>query len=228
MDAASYWVTASLLFLTALLTGLAGRAAVRSIRARSALELPWIGGLGFAAAAMAIESVVYVGDTAPGLLQTYVFLSAAIVGVLSLGAVHVLHRPRVERVYTAYTLAGCVLTGVLSFLLPPAPGMVVQGTISGDPSLPLVILSSLVTFPATAVLLTASALALRRSRSPQTLLLIAGALILGAGGTLYIAAFPAALYYTEFVGIVLLFFGLVSLPRPSASPARSGVPRPSP
>jgi len=47
--------------------------------------------------------------------------------------------------------------------------------------------------------------------------MIGGALILGAGGTLYIASFPVALYYAEFLGIVLLFFGLISMPQASST-----------
>jgi hypothetical protein len=47
--------------------------------------------------------------------------------------------------------------------------------------------------------------------------------ILGAGGALYIASFPIALYYAEFLGIFFLFLGLVSLP----STARASVPAPT-
>jgi hypothetical protein len=54
--------------------------------------------------------------------------------------------------------------------------------------------------------------------------MIGGALILGAGGTLYIASFPVALYYAEFLGIILLFFGLISLPQvaSNATPVSAG------
>jgi hypothetical protein len=179
------------------------------------VEVPWIAGLALAAGAMAIETVVYLGPTSELLLQTYIFLSAAIVGILSLGATHVFHRSAVERSYRVYTLGLCGLTAAFCFLTPVTGGMVTDGVILGSPPAVLLILSSLVTFPATVVLLTASVVALRRSRRWQTLLMIAGALILGAGGTLYIASFPVALYYAEFVGIVLLFFGLISLPHSS-------------
>ena len=218
MDADGYAITGSLFLLTALLAFLSSRSAYRYLSDHEPRELPWIGGLALAAAAMAIESAVFLGATGPILLQGYVFASAAIVGVLSLGAVHVLRRPRAERGYYVFTLAMIALVAAVSFSTPPASGMVANGVIAGDPSLLLVVLSSFVTFPATVVLLVASAIALRRSRKWQTILLIAGALILGAGGTLYIASFPATLYYTEFAGIILLFFGLVSLPHPSPAP----------
>jgi hypothetical protein len=65
---------------------------------------------------------------------------------------------------------------------------------------------------------------LRRSRRWQTLLMVAGALVLGGGGTLYIASFPVALYYAEFIGIGLLFLGLVNLPTTAPVPARTPTP----
>jgi hypothetical protein len=43
--------------------------------------------------------------------------------------------------------------------------------------------------------------------------MISGAAVLGAGGAFYIASFPVMLYYAEFIGIVLLFFGLVDFSR---------------
>jgi len=215
---AEFWATvASLLLLFALLAVLCARGLVRYVKARAVQELPWAGGLGLAAAAMAVETAVYLGMVTVPLMDAYVFLSAAIVGVLSLGATHVFHRRRVERSYAAYVLSACALVAVFSFLTPPPSGMVTNGVFTGNPSFLLLVLSSLVTFPATAVLLSAAVIALRRSRRWQTLLMIAGALILGTGGTLYIASFPVALYYTEFVGIVLLFLGLVSLPHPSTT-----------
>ncbi len=220
-------LAASLLILTALLAVLAVRGLLRYAATRAPVQLMWGLGILCATAAMAIEVAVYLGVVLVPILQAYVFLSAAIVGVLSLGATRVLRRPRVERGYRAYIAGTTALVAAASFLTPLSTGMVHDGIITGDPPLLLLVLSTLVTGPATVVLLTASAVSLRRDRRWQTLLMIAGALILGAGGTLYIASFPVALYYAEFLGILLLFFGLVSLP--AASPARqpAGTPRPA-
>jgi hypothetical protein len=225
VDAESLGIAVSLLALTVLLVVLAARAVARFFETKSRPQLMWGGGLALAAAAMAVESVVYFGIVTSPILQTYVFLSAAIVGVLSLGATRVLRSPRIERAYTGYILAASGLVAVACAMTPLPTAMVTGGIIAGNPPLLLILLSSLVTFPATVVLLTATVVSLRRSRRWQTLLMAAGAIILGAGGTLYIASFPIALYYAEFLGILLLFFGLVSLqsstPAPSPSPAAS-------
>jgi hypothetical protein len=218
MNALELAVASSLVLLSGMLLALTVRAFRRYRAAPTRPQLMWGSGLIFATGAMAIEAAVYLGADTSLLLQAYVFFSAAIVGVLSLGATRILRHTKVEAGYLYYTVATCGLVGLFSFLTPLTPGsMVTGGIITGDPPLLLLVLSSLVTFPATVVLLTASYLSLRRSWRWQTLLMIAGALILGAGGTLYIASFPVALYYAEFLGIVLLFLGLISLPQSSAN-----------
>jgi hypothetical protein len=219
VDAESFGIAISLLGLTVLLVILTVRAVARFFETKSRPQLMWGGGLGLAAAAMAVESVVYFGVVSSGILQTYVFLSAAIVGILSLGATRVLRSPRLENVYTAYTLAACGVVAAACAVTTLPTSMVTSGIITGNPPLMLILLSSFVTVPATVVLLTATFLSLRRSHRWQTLLMAAGALILGAGGTLYIASFPIALYYAEFLGILLLFLGLVSLQSSSTAPA---------
>jgi hypothetical protein len=225
MEAETVGIAVSLLGLTILLVILSVRAVVRFFETRSRPQVMWGGGLALAAAAMAVESVVYFGVVTSSILQTYVFLSAAIVGILSLGATRVLRSPRLENVYTVYTLAACGVVAAACAATSLPTSMVTSGIITGNPPLMLIVLSSLVTVPATVVLLTATFLSLRRSHRWQTLLMAAGALILGAGGTLYIASFPIALYYAEFLGILLLFLGLVSLQGSTASsPAAAPAP----
>ena len=220
-----FGIAISLVVLSLLLVILCARGFLRYYRARTRTELIWGMGVLLAAVAMAIEAVVYLGVLSSAILQVYVFCSAAIVGVLSLGATKVLRRPRLEMGYTWWTVATCAVVGVFCAITPLSLGMVTSGIITGNPPLMLIILSTLVTGPATVVLLAASVVSLRRSWRWQTLLMVSGAMILGAGGTLYIASFPVALYYAEFIGIVLLFLGLISLPQPTNSPSPS--PRPA-
>jgi len=95
--------------------------------------------------------------------------------------------------------------------------MVSQGIIVGDPPAMLLVLSTIVTVPATIVLLGTAVASLRRTFRWSHVTMIAGACILGAGGAFYIASFPVILYYAEFVGIILLFVGLVNLSRVSVT-----------
>lgn len=218
MDAEGYAIVVSLLFVLALLVVLVARGAAQYARTKDRNQIIWGSGLALAAAAMAVETIVYWG-VAPGpYLPAYVFLSAAIVGVLSLGATRVLRRPRLETAYRGWVFGTCGLVAALCVVVPMPSSMVTAGVITGNPPLLLLVASTLVTGPATVLLLTASYLSLRRKWNWHTLLMIAGALILGAGGVLYIATFPVALYYAEFVGILLLFLGLVSLPTHTTVP----------
>ena len=229
MNAEFVLIATSLVLLTTLLFVLSVRALARFAENRSRSQVMWGSGLSIATAAMGVECVVYLGSVSSPLLQLYVFCSAAIVGVLSLGATKILRSPRIERYYTGYILATCGLVAAACAITPLPVSMVSGGIISGNPPLMLIVLSSLVTVPATVVLLTATAVSLRRSWRWQTLLMAAGAVILGAGGALYIASFPIALYYAEFIGILLLFLGLVSLPQSAPAPASSsaGATRPT-
>lgn len=226
MDMTTAAIGVSLLLLSALLAVLSVRGLTQYYRRRVPSQLMWGVGLAFAAAAMAIETIVYAGFVSVPLLQAYVFLSAAIVGVLSLGVTRVLRSPRLEAAYTGYTALTCGLVAVACALTPLSPSMVTGGIIMGNPPLSLIVLSSLVTVPATIVLLAATVISLRRSHRWQTLLMAAGAVILGAGGALYIASFPIALYYAEFLGIFLLFLGIVSLPTSETATAHVGAPAP--
>jgi hypothetical protein len=218
LDAEGFAISISLLFVLALLLTLVARSAIQYRRTRERNQLIWGSGLLLAAAAMAVESIVYWGVSPAPFLPLYVFLSAAIVGVLSLGATRVLRSPRLEMGYRAWILGTCGLVAALCAVTPLPASMVSADVITGNPPLDLIVASTLVTGPATVVLLTASYLSLRRSWKWHTVLMIAGALILGGGGVLYIASFPIALYYAEFAGVLLLFLGLISLPASTPAP----------
>jgi len=224
MNANDIVIAGSLVVLTAALGALAARGLVRFVRNRVRIQLMWGVGLAFATLATGVEFVVYLGVVSGTLLETYVFLSAAIVGFLSLGSTQVIRNTLFRASYTGYILATCAAVAVLSFTTPLPNSMVTSGVITGNPPVELIVVSSLVTVPATVVLLGAVVVALRRSWRWQTLMMGVGACVLAAGGALYIASFPVALYYSEFIGIVLIFFGLVSLPHLATSPANAGRP----
>jgi hypothetical protein len=61
------------------------------------------------------------------------------------------------------------------------------------------------------VLIGVSAIGYMRTKRKNLLWIILGVLIVGIGGTLYIAAFPAFLYYVEFIGLVMLWLGFFDL-----------------
>jgi hypothetical protein len=222
VNAEDWGIAISLGLLTAVLTILATRGFVRFYRTRKHSQLGWGVGLGFGAIATAIELLAYVGVVSTILLQAYVFFSAAIVGTLSLGSVRAFRLPIYRNLYAGYIIVTSAVVGFFSFTTPVSASMVQSGVISGNPPVFLLVLSSFITVPATFVLLGFAVVSLRRAFHWKGLLMIAGASVLAAGGFFYIASFPVALYYAEFVGIVLLFIGLTDFsrwlaPAPTAS-----------
>jgi hypothetical protein len=230
MDLESAFVALSLGALSAVLVALSARGLFRYYRNRTTAQAMWGLGLSFGAAATLIELVAYLGVVTSLLLQAYVFLSAVIVGTLSLGSTHAFKGARWPRPYAGYIGVASAAVAFFSFTTPLPNSMVQAGIISGNPPILLLVLSSLVTVPATIVLLTGAVLSLRRSFRWKTVMMIAGASVLGAGGAFYVASFPVMLYYAEFIGILLLFIGLVDFSRwasLSKAPASNAVPRTS-
>jgi hypothetical protein len=213
MDLEGWGIAFSLGALSVVLGVLSARGFLRALRKRAPVQALWGIGLGFGAAATAIELVAFVGFASDVLLQAYVFFSAAIVGVLSMGSMHAFRQARWAKGYLSYAGASIALVAFFSFTTPMPLSMIVNGVIAQNPPLFLLVLSSFVTVPATVVLLAACVLSLRRRFRWQGLLMLSGATVLGAGGAFYVASFPVMLYYAEFLGIVLLFFGLVDFSR---------------
>lgn len=217
MDLEGWGIALSLALLTAVLGSLSARGFLRFVRRSDRHQAMWAAGLALGTVATGLELSAYLGAAPMLLLQIYVFCSAGIVGILSLGGLRAFHHPGWNRAYAGYLLTSLAAVAFFSFTTPMPATMVRGGVISGNPPALLLALSSLVTIPATIVLLGACVRSLRRSFRWKGLLMITGASVLGAGGAFYIASFPVMLYYAEFVGIVLLFFGLVDFSRWSLS-----------
>lgn len=229
MDLEGWGIAVSLGILTTVLASLSARGFVRFARDHNRHQVMWAVGLALGTVATSLELLAYVGLVNLLLLQTYVFCSAGIVGILSLGGLRAFHSRGWNRGYIVYIGTALTAVAAFSFTTPMPVSMVSSGVISGNPPLLLLVLSSLVTVPATVVLLWACVRSLRKNFRWRGLLMISGASVLGAGGAFYIASFPVMLYYAEFVGIVLLFFGLVDFSRWAlASPALAPKPAQTP
>src|SRR5579863_8196130 len=156
MDPEFWLVSVSLALLAVALGGLSVRGLLKFARGGTRTQLWWGLGLGLGSAGMVVEFVTFLGLTNSLLLQLYIFLSAGIVGILSLGSACAYHSPRFEKGYTVYQAFCLALVLFFSFDLPAPANMVTQGIITGNPALLLLVLSSFVTVPATVVLLLAA------------------------------------------------------------------------
>ena len=80
----------------------------------------------------------------------------------------------------------------------------------GVPPLLVTIFSTLITIPASAVLLVVAIKSYLKTKNKKMLSIIAGVVFVVIAGTLYIVSFPSLLYISEFVGILLLWYGFYS------------------
>lgn len=166
------------------------------------------------------EAVIYAGVWSQPLIQSYFVMVAVLVGILSLGSAELALKGRWRTAWYGYI--GTVSFGMIvaGFLLPVGPSVTIltSGVVTGNPPLPTLVLSSLLTIPGSLMLSGAAVYGIVKNRSWQLLYIVAGVVLIAIAGSLYaFFSFQVTLYYTEFVGFVLLFFGFVKVPGISAS-----------
>lgn len=191
---------------------------------RRTCHLYWGVGLLLVVAVLAAEAALYVGVWSQPLIQSYLILAAVLVGILSLGSADLSLRGRWKALYFGYVGVTSVALLAVGLATTIPTSIISGGVVSGLPPLWVDVLSSLITFPAAVLLIVSSLYGAFRQHQPRLLFITAGAIVFSAAGTLYLVSFPVTLYYSDFVGVVLLFLGFVTLPRLEAP---SPMPRPA-
>lgn len=169
----------------------------------------WSTGLWVFTISVLLESIFSIEIYSQALIDTYLFLVVFLVESLALGSLYLLKNRGVKSAYIVYIL---IVDVILLFALSTSntSGAVVNHLVYGILPLSIVIASSLGTFPAAIILVVVAALTYARGKNPKMLSIIAGTIVVSFAGTLYIVQFPEFLYYSEFIGIVLLWFGFFS------------------
>lgn len=164
-------------------------------------------GLGIVSATMLLEIIFYSGTINSIALGGYLFLVALLVGVLSLGSAEEGLPGAYRSAWRVYVASMAAIVAITCFWQPAPASIVVNGIVTGVPPFGIVVASALLTIPAALLM---AGLALHdavRFRALRLGLIAAGILVLAVAGTLYIVSIPVTLYYAEFVGVILLFFG---------------------
>ncbi|MEM0111658.1 MAG: hypothetical protein QXK90_02700 [Candidatus Parvarchaeota archaeon] len=166
-----------------------------------------------------VLEVLFASDIYSGLLiDIYLFIVALLVEALALGSVQFLGK-KVKKVYYVYAAVTSVAMAV-SFFFVDVGNIITNYVVFGPLPLLTTIISSVITFPAAAVIIISAYLTIRRARAYrsdkarrhkdlQMSSIIAGVIVVSVAGTLYIAAYPELLYWSEFFGILLLWLGFV-------------------
>lgn len=225
MDAISSLILVSIGVL-GLLAALLGVVEWRRYTAQGTMShLYWSVGLFLVFATLLEEAVFYAGVWTSALLDSYFFLVAVLVGILSLGSVENGLGPKWRRAYSAYVVAITALVAYFCATTVVSGSVLSQGVVTGSPGLGIVLSSTALTVPAAVLMAALALLGAYRHKVWRLAFIAAGIIVISAAGGLYIVAIPITLYYAEFIGVFLLYIGFGGV-RPSAlrrpSPAASG------
>ncbi len=203
------FVEISTVVILLLSIGLSAVITQKFLAKRSKSLLYWGSGLWVFAVSVLIE-VVFAFNVYSGFLAgAYLFLVAAIVELLALGSMFLVKNEKLRLSYIVFMVVTSVV--FIYFLLTEQIPNLLTSFVVFNPNLPLgvLIMSSVITFPAAIILIVVAALSYMKKKSNKLLSIIAGVIVVSVAGTLYIVGFPAFLYYSEFVGILLLWYGFI-------------------
>jgi uncharacterized membrane protein YfcA len=193
------------------------------LQRRSKSYLFWSIGLWLFALSVFEEFLFSSGYFGESLIRSYFGIAAVLVEFLALGSIQLVKTSRVRTTYYIFCGASTVALGYFLGTVTIGKAILVSYVVSGTPPLSIVTVSSIITFPAVIVLIAVAALGYRRTKSPKMLSIIAGVVIVAIAGSLYIAQFPAFLYYSEFIGMLLLWLGFFNFPsRKKSNEATAG------
>ena len=200
----------------ALLAALLGVVEWRRYSAQGARShLYWAVGLLLVFFTLFEEVIFYAGYWTSGLLSSYFFLVALLVGILSFGSAENGLPAKWRRVYMAYVTGATAVTAFFCLTTTVSGSVLSQGVVTGNPSLGIVLSSTALTVPAAALMAGLALLGVYRNRVWRLAYIAAGILVISAAGGLYIVSVPVTLYYAEFIGVFLLYVGFGGV-RPSA------------
>lgn len=182
----------------------------RSISARF-----WSSGMWMFALGVLLEVIFAFGIYNQLLIKLYLFVTAVLVELLAMGSINLTGKRGLIVTYYAYSVASTVALA-LSLAYSDMGKIITNYVVYGPLPMPVVITSSIITFPAAVILITVAGISYRKNHSYKMLSIIAGTLIVSIAGTLYIAQFPAFLYYAEFVGVLFLWLGFFDFRKPSS------------
>ncbi len=168
----------------------------------------WSSGMWVFSVSVALEVVFSLNLYNSLLIKAYLFLVAFLVELLALGSAFLLKNRVIRLSYVIYSAIAASFL-VVALATSQIGNILSNGVVYGALPLEVTIGSSLLTFPAAIILLAVSIISYRKTRKRSLISIIAGVIVVSAAGTLYIASFPAFLYISEFIGILLLWLGFV-------------------
>ena len=206
--ASQAFVEFSTLLILVLTLGLAIIMSYRYIRKPSKPLLYWSTGMWFFVIGVLLEVIFAFGIYSEFLIALYLFVVVMVVESLAIGSMQLIKSIKLKSSYYLYSIITTVLLAY-SLYASNIGNVITNHIVFGVLPIFIVITSSIVTFPAAAILIAIAAISYLHRHSAKMLSIIAGVVVVSVAGTLYIAAIPAFLYYSEFIGILLLWLGFI-------------------
>ena len=206
--ASQAFVEFSTLLILVLTLGLAIIMSYRYVRKHSKPLLYWSTGMWFFVIGVFLEVIFAFGIYSEFLIALYLFVVVMVVESLAIGSMQMIKSIKLKSSYYLYSIITTVLLAY-SLYASNIGNVITNHIVFGALPIFIVITSSIVTFPAAAILIAIAAISYLHRHSAKMLSIIAGVVVVSIAGTLYIAAIPAFLYYSEFIGILLLWLGFI-------------------
>ncbi|BFI73535.1 hypothetical protein YN1_5220 [Nanoarchaeota archaeon] len=178
----------------------------------------WSSGLYLFSLGAFLELIFALGYYNEFLIDFYLFIVAILVNLLALGSIQFFSN-KIKKIYYIYSIITDIIL-LISFFFVKIGNIIQNYVVFGVLPLLITITSSLVTFPAVIVLLISAIISIRKAKNiedkekrrhkiMQMSSIIAGVILLSIAGTLYIAAYPELLYWSQFFGVILLWLGFI-------------------
>ncbi|MDE1860455.1 MAG: hypothetical protein KGH72_01935 [Candidatus Micrarchaeota archaeon] len=180
----------------------------RYYRKRSKSLLFWSIGLWLFVLGVWMEVMFAFNIYSEAMIATYLFIVALLVNSLALGSIQFVRSISIRRLYYLFSAAsGAAL--LYSLAVIPTGYILVNYVVAQLPPLQIIALSSAITFPAAVAIVLIALRSYRERPNRKLLSIISGVVIVSVAGSLYIVQFPAFLYVSEFIGILLLWYGFI-------------------
>lgn len=204
-----YILSGTAVFVTIASFFLAMFMAKNYLMSRGRSQLFWSFGLWLFFMDALLEIAFAVGIKGQGLFDLYLFTVAVLVQLLSLGSLFLLKNTLYNKAYSVFSVVFDAVLAI-SLILFPTGNILIGGVVAGVLPLAVVASSSIISFPAAIILIATALISFRKTSNKRMISIIAGTVIVSAAGSLYIAYFPEALYYSELLGIVFLWAGFIN------------------
>ncbi len=206
MAATQFVVIASTVVIFILSSVLAAYMTKDYLRKKTLSPLFWSIGLWLFALGVALESFFAAGVYSEFLIGMYLFIVAALVNSLAIGSIMLIKNKAIKTIYYIFSVVSLAFL-LISVFTSRIGNVMITYVVAGVLPLSVITSSSLVTGPAAVILVVVALKSYLSTKDKKMLSIIAGVVVVSVAGGLYIAAFPAFLYYSEFIGVLLLWIG---------------------